>query len=176
MQSGRLTIDLFGEPVSPVSEAESLGVTFDARLTWEPQTRKIVAKSYMRLNLLRAISSLSNKVHPNIMLHLYKSIIRSLFEYCSLCIINAADAHIRKFQLLQNQAMRIISKSPAYVSIEDLHDCCNLPHIKDHLTQTARKNLAVIQRASPLVGEVIAEYNRVKNIKENASILDVLGD
>ena len=87
-----------------------------------------------------------------------------------------ADTHIRKIQLVQNQAMRIISRSPAYVSIEDLHDCCSLPPVKDYLIQSARKKLAVIKRASPLVCEVIAEYDKVKDIKENASILDVLSD
>ena len=173
---GNLTIQLFGEPVNPVSEADFLGVTFDSRLTWEPQTRKIVAKSYTRLNLLRAISSLSNNLKPNIIVDLYKSIIRSLFEYCSICIINAAETHLQKLQLIQNQAMRIISKSPAYVAIEDLHDCCGLSYVKEYLMECARKKLTVIKKASTLVTDVIAEYNQVKGIKENASILDILGD
>ena len=72
--------------------------------------------------------------------------------------------------------MRIISKFPAYVAIEDLHDCCGLSYVKEYLTECARKKLAFIKKASPLVGDVIAEYNQVKYIKENASILDILGD
>ena len=152
-----LTIQLFGEPVSLVSEADFLGITFDSRLTWEPQTRKVVAKSYTRLNLLRAISSLANNLKPNIILDLYKSIIRSLFEYCSVCILNAAETHIQKLQLLQNQALRIVSKSPAYVAIEDLHDICGLPYVKEYLMECARKKLTVIKKASTLVTDVIAE-------------------
>ena len=176
LSGGSVTIQLFGEPVTSVNEAEFLGVTFDSRLTWEPQTRKVVAKSYKRLNLLRAISSLSDTINPNTMLDLYKSIIRSLFEYCSLCILNAAETHIQKLQLIQNESMRIISKFLAYVAIEDLHDCCGLSYVKEYLTECARKKLAFIKKASPLVGDVIAEYNQVKYIKENASILDILGD
>ena len=57
-----------------------------------------------------------------------------------------------------------------------VNDCCSLPPVKDYLIQSARKKLAVIKRASPLVCKVIAEYDKVKDIKENASILDVLSD
>ena len=96
--------------------------------------------------------------------------------YCSLCILNAAETHIQKLQLIQNQALRIISKFPAYVAIEDLHDCSGLPYVKDYLAECAQKKLTVIKKASSLVGDVIAEYNQVKDIRENASILDILGD
>ena len=168
------TILLFGEPVAAVQEAEFLGVTFDSRLTWEPQIRKTITKCYKRLNLLRAISTLSTQNNPNNMLHLYKTIIRSIFEYCSICIVSAAETHIQKLQLVQNQSMRIISRTPAYVAIDDLHDCCGLSHIKDYLKECAQKKLNLMRRKSPLVNDIIAEYDLLKDIQENASIMDVL--
>ena len=86
------------------------------------------------------------------------------------------QTHLQKLQLIQNQAMRIISKSPAYVAIEDLHDICGLPYVKEYLMECARKKLTVIKKASTLVTDVLAEYNQVKSIKENASIFDILGN
>ena len=134
----------------------------------------MVTKCYKRLNLLRAISTLTTQANPNVMLHLYKSIIRSIFDYCSLCIISAAETHIQKLQLVQNQTMRIISRTPAYVAIDDLHDCCGLTHIKDYLKESAKKKLNLMKRTSPLIHDIFTEFDQVKHITENASILDAL--
>ena len=130
-----------------------------------------MTKSYKRLNLLRAIAALSSQINPNTLLHLYKAIIRPIFEYSCLCIISAADTHIQKLQLVQNQAMRIISKTPAYVAIEDLHDCCGLPEIKSYLKECAQKKLNFIKK----MNGIKTEYDQVSHIKENASALDILG-
>ena len=69
---------LFGEDVNIIAEATYLGVIFDARLTWEPQFRKMTTKAYKILNLLRHLSSLSNTSNPNTMIHLY----RSMYDQC----------------------------------------------------------------------------------------------
>ena len=176
VEANNVCIYLFGESITPSTEADFLGVTFDSRLTWEPQTQKIVAKSYKRLNLLRAISALSKNLNPGIMRKLYEATIRSIFEYCSLCIINAAESHLQKLQLIQNQALRVILRTPAYVSIHDLHDCSGIPQIKDHLVNFAKKRFRSMEQRSPLIGAVLQEYEQVKHISTNASTLDVIND
>ena len=102
------TLKLFGQDIPIIAEATYLGVIFDTRLTWEPQFRSMTTKAYKRLNLLRNLSSLSRNSKPNIMIHLYKSIIRPIFEHGSISIINAAEVHLDKLQLLQNQALRVV--------------------------------------------------------------------
>ena len=170
-----LSVTLFDETVSVVNEAKFLGVTFDSRLTYEPQTRKTLAKAYKRLNLLRMISSMSTKNKPEMLLKLYESIIRPIFEYSSICSKTTAECHTEKLQLLQNQALRSVLKTPAYVSVKDLHDLAGISQIKDHLTYFARKQLENIKTRSPIVNATLLEYEAVKHIRENASILDVLG-
>ena len=76
--------------------------------------------------------------------------------------------------MIQNQAMRIILKTPAYVAIDDLHDYCGLPKVKDYLIECARKKLAVMKRMSPLISDITDEYSQVSHIQENVSILDIL--
>ena len=105
---------------------------------------------------------------------LYRATIRTIFEYCSVCIISAAETHLQKLQLIQNQALRVILKTPAYVSIHDLHDCSGLGKIKDHLKEFAQKRLESMKVQSPLIEKVMEDYSHVKHIKENASILDVI--
>ena len=166
---------IFGENVTASPEAKFLGVTFDARLTWEPHTRQMVAKAYKRLNILRSVSALSEATpKPDIMKNLYEQTIRTIFEYSSLCIINAADVHLQKLQLIQNQSIRSILKTPAYVSIEDLHDCTGLPLIRGHLIECARKSLARMARTSPIIKSVISDHKNLAHIKENESTLDII--
>ena len=66
-----LTIQLFGEIIKPSTEADFLGVIFDARMTWEPQTRKMLTRAYQRLNLLRSISAVTKKPNPKNLLKIY---------------------------------------------------------------------------------------------------------
>ena len=168
------SIQLCNERIHTVNEANFLGVTFDSRLTWEPQTRKMLARAYKRLNLLRSITALSNNRKPFIILSLYKSTIRSIFEYASICILTAADCHLRKIQLVQNQALRLTLNTPTYVSIHDLHDCSGLDMLKHHLSSFAKQRLTTMKRLSPLIQPAIDEHRNVQHIKENASILDII--
>ena len=167
---------MFGEDVPVVSEATYLGVIFDTRLTWGPQFRKMTARAYQRLNLLRHLSSLSKNPNPNTMIHLYRSVIRPIFEYASICVINAAEVHLNKIQLLQNQALRIVMKSPRYISTKDLHDCTGSSLIKSYLISEAKHRLQIMRKNSPIVSKVIAEHQSLKHIQENASPLDILAN
>ena len=170
-----LSIQLFGESVPVSNEAEFLGVQFDTRLTWEPQTQKMLSKAYKRLNLLRSVATLTKHPKPENLLKIYNATIKSIFEYASVCILNAADNHIEKLQLIQNQALRVILKTPAYVAIKDLHDCSGLPTIRSHLTDFAKKRLSAMKKVSPLIVKVIEEYRTVQHINENKSLFDIIG-
>ena len=128
-----IRITIFGQVIPLVTEAEFLGVIFDSRLTWESQTRHIVSKAYNRLNLLRAISSLTKKPSPNLLKRLYESMIRSIFECSSLYIVSAAQCHLDKLQLVKNQAICVILNVPAYIAIDNILDAAGLLPIKDHL-------------------------------------------
>ena len=169
-----LKLYLFGEEIPLVQEVSFLGATFDSRLTWEPNTKKIVSKAYKRLNLLRMISSLSTAPKPEMLLTLYKSTIRSIFEYGSICYINAAETHLEKIQSVQNQALRIVLNMPAYISIKDLHDASSINPIKVHLIDFAKRRFNAMVKCSPIINDSILAYEKVKNIRENASVLDII--
>ena len=174
VEESGLVLKLFGGEIPIVSEVEFLGVTFDSRLTYEPQTKKSVARAYKRLNLLRTISSMSQKHNPEMLMVLYKSTIRSIFEYGAICTVTAADCHHEKLQLIQNQALRVILKTPAYIAINDLHDASGLTPIKLHLVEFGSKRLKSLVNTSPIMEKSITEYYRVQHILANSSPLDVL--
>ena len=51
VEENGLVIELFGGEIPITNEVEFLGVTFDSRLAYEPQTKKSVSRAYKRLNL-----------------------------------------------------------------------------------------------------------------------------
>ena len=174
MESNTMTLRLFGHDIPIVTEAIFLGVIFDQRMTFEAQFKKTTTRAHKRLNLIRRISSLSKKPNPNILAELYKTIIVPIFEYSSICTINAADVHIEKLQLLQNTAMRTITNNPAYITINDLHDCTGFQPIKSHLISYAKLRLDTMRQNSTILEKSIHEFEQVRHIHENRSVLDIL--
>ena len=77
---------------------------------------------------------------------------------------------------MQNQALRIVMKSPKYTSIHDLHDCTGTPLIKNYLISDAKHRLQIMRKNSPIIGKVIVEYQALQHIQENASPLDILAN
>ena len=71
--------------------------------------------------------------------------------------------------------MRIRMKSPAYVSVNDLHNCTGLPRIKSHLIEFVKMRVEAMKRASPIIWESINAFKNVQHISENSSVLDVIG-
>ena len=173
-KEGPIHIRLFNEDIQTAKEVEFLGVVFDSYMTWEPQNAKIISKAYNRLNLLRVVAGLTKKKNPSLLVKLYRSIILSLSEYASVGIISAADCHIEKLQLLQNQAMRTILSLPAYIAINDLHDASGLNSVKSHLIKFSRQRLASMRSSSPLINQSINSYAKVRHIQTNSSPLDII--
>ena len=117
---------------------------------------------------------MSQKHNPEMLMTLYKSTIRFIFEYGAICTVTAADCHHEKLQLIQNQALRVILNTPTYVAINDLHDASGLTPIKKHLIEFGKKRLKSLVSTSPIMEKSIKEYHRVQRILENTSPLDIL--
>ena len=156
------------------NEAIYLGITFDSRLSWEQQVTKMANKAYGRLNLLRAMVGLSSKSNPNLLSQLYSSTIRSIFEYASLCVVCTADMHMKKLELIQNQALRIILKVPAYIPIEVMKDGAGQDSIKAHLIKFARNRVKQLSQSSPLARKTIENFKQIRHSQYNFSTLDAL--
>ena len=131
-------LKLFGEQLAYSDEALCLGVKFNSSLTWELQTRHLLAMAHPRLNLLRAMSTHNSGDGTDMLLSIYKAIVRPIFEYSSIAHISATLCHQMKLQQMQNSAIRCILKIPKYTSTEILHDACGLPKLHEHAIAFAK--------------------------------------
>ena len=169
-----IKLKMYTQVIPTITQATYLGVVFDSKLSWETQISKIASKSYGRLNLLRAIASLSLKPNPTLLAQLYNSTIRSIFEHSSICIVSAANTHIEKLQLIQNEALRVILKVPAYMPIARMNDCGNQKNVKNHLITVAKEKIGRLQSNSSLVAATIEKFRIIKKSKYNTSPLDII--
>ena len=152
---------LFNEQLAYTDEATFLGVKFNASLTWEPQIQSLIAKAQPRLNLIKAMTTSGNSDNIQMLLKLYKAIVRPIFEYSAVAHVNAAHCHQLKLQRIQNAAIRCILKLPVYINTNILHDASGLPPLHEHTIRFGNKRLQSMQRKSPIVQEVVEQFQLV---------------
>jgi hypothetical protein len=169
-----LNLTLSNNLLQTHDEADFLGVRFNSYLTWEPQIRNLINKAQPRINLLRAIRGFSNTVSPQMILDLYKSIVRPIFEYSAIAHITAADCHNSKLQTLQNTIIRCALHIPSYISTETLHDASGLPILHDHLVSFAKKRLDTMKVNSPIISDVIQEFEQINIRTKHKSPLEFI--
>ena len=126
------------------------------------------------MNLLRAMSSLSKKHNPTLLCQIYNSTIRSIFEYPSICIVNAANTHIDKLQIIQNEALRIILKVPSYVPIVLMNDAANQKFVREHLSAIAEQKIRCLNEKSRYVQKTVDKYRSIRLNSYNMSPLDII--
>ena len=170
----RPSLFLFNEELSYTDEATFLGVKFNSSLTWEPQIRALLAKALPRLNLIKALSTSQGSDNIEMLLKLYKAIVWPIFEYSSIAHVNAAQCHQIMLQRIQNAAIRSILKLPAYIHTDILHDASGLPQLHQHTIQFGKKRLQTMLRKSPILQEVVNQFNQVSEVTTWKSPLEYL--
>jgi exonuclease III len=117
-------VNIDGENLEFVDEIKYLGVILDSHLKFNQHILLINKKVGKKINYLARVGKY---LSPWTKLLIYKSIIAHHFEYCCTILWETNEENIKKLQLLQNKAMRVILRCHKYTSIKDmLHACCLL--------------------------------------------------
>jgi hypothetical protein len=104
------TLMLNGKKIEYEQNPKFLGVTFDPRLNFLKHIQNIESKCLERLGVLKALAFGSFRLPTNVLIAVYKSLIRSLMEYSSFIINIIQKNLIKKLQVIQNKCLRIILK------------------------------------------------------------------
>jgi ribonuclease HI len=100
-------ITLNGTPLKLSNTFRYLGVVFDRKLLWNAHIKYILQKCSTRINFLRSMAGVSWGSHPDIMIILYKGLVRSVLEYGCITFDRAADTHLLKLERVQYRCLRI---------------------------------------------------------------------
>lgn len=86
-----------------------LGLILDSELSWKPHIEGVVKRTELGLNILRSLAGLRWGSDPKVLKTLYITTIRSHFDYGCMYYSDADNHLLRKLDVIQNKALRIIS-------------------------------------------------------------------
>jgi ribonuclease HI len=89
------------------SKVKFLGVVFDHHLTWKPHILEICDKSAKRLNLMRSLTGNNWGSSRQILLTVYKSLIRSIIDYGAIVYKSASKSVLKILDTIQYKALLI---------------------------------------------------------------------
>ena len=96
-----LTLD--GIQIEVVPEFNFLGLLFDSKLSFIPHINKCLKA----LNLLRVVSSMDWGADRNVLLRLYRTLVRSKLDYGCIVYGSARKSYLRKLDSIRNQGLRL---------------------------------------------------------------------
>lgn len=134
-----------GVEIPVVKQHKFLGVIIDDKLKFDEHVKHICSKALKGINLLRHLAGSFWGSDPKVMSMLYKSIVRSHFDYSSLAYMNASSTLLRKLDVIQNMGLRLICGAMRTTPINSLEvETCIPPLILRRLLLAERFLLKVM--------------------------------
>ena len=121
-------ININGSKIKHVKCTKFLGITIDEHLDWKVHIDNLSNKIARNVGVL---NKLKHFLPAYIMKTLYSTLIESHLQYCTLLWANSHVTNIRKLQLLQKKAIRIITSSHYIAHTEPLFSMTTLLKLDD---------------------------------------------
>lgn len=123
-----------------VQEKRFLGVIFDSKLMFHSHVYKVVDKMQRSVNIMRHLASVSWGMDPKILNLLYKSIVRSHYDYGLVVYGKYLSQFLyRKLEVVQNKGLRIITGAFCSTPINSLEIEAGIPPILVRLRYLTEK-------------------------------------
>ena len=135
-----LRLSLGPEDINVSKKVKFLRPDFNYKLTWTNYVIKIVVKKQQRINLLRHLKSKNMK--PNIIMYLYKTMVRPLYLYANAAWANVTKSDLNKIKKEQNKAIRLAYNLPMWTSVDELNQMGNLEAVKITIQKLNQEYLA----------------------------------
>ena len=124
-----VSIDFIGKTLEPVAQVKDLGTTLDSNLKYNEHIQRLSSSCIVKLCQINRVKDLFNQ---STLTSIINALVMSKIYYCSSVWSNTSEENIKKIQLIQNYAARVIAGNVGkydYVSPKQLGW---LP-IKEHL-------------------------------------------
>jgi ribonuclease HI len=117
-------------PIPVVKETKFLGIILDSKLSGIPHCYYIAYKCERILNILRCLAGVWWGAHPCSLKLLYNALVRSILDYGTYFLEPCNIVGLRKLDLIQSKALRIISGAMKSSPINALQVECGEPPLK----------------------------------------------
>ena len=125
-----LSVTFLGKEISPVPVAKDLGVFTDETLLYNEHISKTVSSCLYKLTQINRIKHLLDK---KTLLLLLSAFIFNRSFYCSTVWSNTSNSNLKKLQLVQNFAARLILGLRKFDHISEGHKSLKWLNVKDRL-------------------------------------------
>ena len=134
-----------------------LGIKLDPKLDYKKHLELIKRKQVSKINIIRTIKGFKWTSSIRINKILYKSLIRSLFDYCFVILQSGTQRIKSDLQKMQNRILRIIKYFPIKTSIDTIHKELKIEKLEERSNHLFIKFLKAKQ-GHDLIAQEIQEY------------------
>ncbi|XP_077103334.1 uncharacterized protein LOC143756659, partial [Siphateles boraxobius] len=110
-KTNNITLTIDDTIVSPSPQARNLGVVFDSTLSLEPHICHVIKTSFFHL---RNVAKIRSSLTPSAAERLIHAFISSRLDYCNSLLLGISSNYIKRLQLVQNAAARLITRSKSW--------------------------------------------------------------
>ena len=118
--------------VLPINKTQRiLGIEFDApSLTYNNHIKKLQLDIRKRIDMMKCLSSTNWGASQKVLKMFYQAYVRGKMDYGSVLYDTAAQSHLKKLDVLQNKALRLISGGRRSSPITSLEATTSIPPLK----------------------------------------------
>ena len=161
----KINLEIYNRKIEYEPTPRFLGITFDKIMKFHDHASAIKKTCISRLNILKILSFNGWKLTTTTLMSVYKSLVRSITDYCSFTFNCMSNKSKKILQTLQNSSIRIChrirydKKDNKTISTEKIHKIANIEYI-DARCETLKKNYIqnAISTNNPIINELINEY------------------
>jgi ribonuclease HI len=124
------TLRLNGSIIPYNDNIRFLGLVFDRKLTWAPHISQLKANCQRNLGLLRSLTSTTWGADQEILMHLYRALIRSKLDYAAIVYHSANKTTLEQLNTIPAEAIRIASGAFKSSPVSSLQVLMNEPPLE----------------------------------------------
>lgn len=108
-----------------------LGLIFDKKLTWNANTKAVLAKTNKQYGAIYPLLNKNSKINLRTKTNIYKSLLRPVLTYGAPSWCTASKTHLIKIQRMQNKILKTIANTPRHALNRVLHNDLEIPTINN---------------------------------------------
>jgi hypothetical protein len=132
-------IHIFDAGVEWSDSIKYLGVNLDRRLTFSKHIEYVTNRANQAIRILYPLLCRKSKLCVANKIIIYKLAIRPILTYASPSIKGIAKSHLKKMQITQNKALKMILNRAWFTPTHEIHSTANIPMIHQYINKLTEK-------------------------------------
>lgn len=132
-------IKIFDINIKWHSESKYLGMVLEKRMTFKRHIDYVIERANIAVKTLYPLINRKSKLHLKNKLLIYKLAIRPIMTYGCPAFLEIANSHIKKLQIIQNKALRMILNRSRYDKTSTIHEEAEVQPVADFIEKLTTK-------------------------------------